>query len=120
MPRPALTEEQKRATSNKIRAAAAKIYRDNGVKNITVRGVAAEADVSVGTVYAYFGSLSELLQSLWREPVKDLIKQMEALATDIECPKARLEALLAAYQDFSQAKEPVFRNSFLFVRPENV
>ncbi len=74
----------------------------------------------MGTLYAYFGSLSELMQSLWREPVRHLVAHMEVLASEIDCPKERLRALMQAYVEFSGKNASVFRNSFLFVRPEAV
>ncbi|MEM7078707.1 MAG: TetR/AcrR family transcriptional regulator [Pseudomonadota bacterium] len=120
MPRPALTDEQKRETRNKIRAAAAHIYREHGATDISVRAVAAEAGVSVGTVYSYFENLAELLQSLWRAPVRALISEMDTLAADHDDPHRRLEALMGAYLNFAQAQDTVFRNAFLFVRPEGI
>ena len=120
MPRPALTQEQKRDIRHRIRAAASKLYKEQGPEKISARGVATEAGVSVGTIYAHFGSLSDLFQSLWREPVKKLVMQMEQLASDIDDPKDRLEALLRSYVDFAENNPAVFRSSFLYVRPESV
>ena len=118
MARPSLSSEEKRAIRNKIRAAASKLYKTEGPTKLTARSVAAEAGVSVGTIYAYFGSLRDVMQSLWREPVRKLITDLEELTSQIDNPKARLSALLQAYVDFAEANPSVFRNSFLFVRPE--
>lgn len=120
MARPAHSTEQKNAIRNKIRAAASRLYRQQGMSKLSARSVATEAGVSVGTLYAYFGSLSELMQSLWREPVRRLIADMEQLAPAQDCPKARLKALMLALVTFSQENPSVFRNSFLFVRPETM
>lgn len=119
MPRPALTEAQKREIRQQIRKAAATLYAENGIANISARAVAEEAGVSVGTLYAYFENLSELMQSLWREPTRRLVNHMEILARDIGCPKARLNALLDAYVNFAVNQQSVFRSAFLYVRPEN-
>ncbi len=118
MARPTLSAEQKKAIRSKIRAAAAKLYKENGGANITARSVATEAGVSVGTLYAYFENLSEVMQSLWREPVRRLVAEMELLASEVDCPKERLQTLLRTYVKFATANPSVFRNSFLFVRPE--
>ncbi len=120
MPRPALTDEQRRANRRKIRDAAARLYNKNGVTNVSVRAIAEQAGVSVGTVYAHFGSLSELLQSLWREPARRLVQEMEQLAQDISTPPEQLAALLRAYVNFSVEEPQVFRSAFLFVRPESL
>ena len=118
MARPSHSTEQKRAIRQKIRAAASKLYKDSGGSNVTARSVAKEAGVSIGTLYAYFGSLSEVMQSLWREPVRKLIASMESLASEIDCPRQRLRALLQAYVTFAESNDSVFRSSFLYVRPE--
>lgn len=120
MPRPALTDEQRRAIRRNIRAAAAELYADNGVSNISVRAVADKAGVSVGTVYSYFSSLSELLQSLWRQPARKLVRAMAQIREDHPDPVTRLDALLKAYVRFAVEEPQVFKSAFLFVRPESV
>ncbi len=118
MPRPAHTNEQKEDIRNRIQSAAANLYqRDNG-ENLTARSVAREAGVSTGTLYIYFNSLSEILQSLWRGPTHELVEEMTTLASDIECPGTRLRVLLNAYVEFASENTAVFRNFYLYVRPE--
>ena len=119
MPRPALTEEQRRQIRRNIREAAARLHKDNGLSNISVRAVAQEAGVSVGTVYSRFGSLSELMQSLWRRPARKLVQRLTHLADEISDPVEQLRAYLTAYVQFSIAEPEVFRAAFLFVRPES-
>lgn len=118
MPRPALTDEQRSAIRRKIREAAARLYAQEGVSNISVRAVAKQAGVSVGTVYSYFGSLSELLQSLWRQPARKLVVRMTQLAEATSRPIEQLSALLNAYVTFAVEEPEVFRSAFLFVRPK--
>lgn len=120
MPRPALTDEQRRVIRRTIREAAAKLYAENGVTNVTVRAVAEHAGVSVGTVYSHFGSLSALLQSLWRRPARKLVQQMTQLAQDVSDPAEQLRTLLQAYARFAVEEPQVFRSAFLFVRPESL
>jgi len=86
---------------------------------VSVRAVAEAADVSVGTVYAYFGSLSELMQSLWRQPVRKLVQQMAQLVGDAQTPVDQLDQLLHAYARFAADNPKVFRSALLFVRPES-
>lgn len=120
MPRPALTDEQRRDIRRNIRNAAAKLYADNGLTNISVRAVAEQAGVSVGTVYSHFGSLGELLQSLWRQPVRNLVQEMTQLAQEATTPTEQLGGLLHAYVRFAVEEPEVFRSAFLFVRPKTV
>ena len=50
--------------------------------------VAQEAGVSVGTVYSHFGSLSELMQSLWRRPARKLVQRLAPTARVVKVFKA--------------------------------
>lgn len=120
MPRPALTEEQRRSSRRKIRQAAAELYAVRGLNGVSIRAVAHLAGVSTGTVYSHFGSLSELLQSLWRRPAAKLIERMAQISQDEDDPVKRLRALLHTYVDFSEANTEVFRSAFLFVRPSHL
>ena len=120
MARPSHSNQQKEEIRKKIRAAASKLYKASDGEKITARKVATEAGVSIGTLYAYFENLSEIMQSLWREPVRRLVSDMELLNSEIDCPEQRLKALMLRYIEFSYNSASVFRNSFLFVRPESM
>ena len=117
MARPAQTEEQRRATRRKIRDAAAALYAEQGIGNITARAVAERAGVSVGTLYSYFDNLTELMQSLWRQPVRKLVADLEQAAADARSPSAGLRHLLSIYVAFAARETAVFRGAFLYVRP---
>ena len=60
MPRPALTEEQRRETRRQIRQAASDMYAENGLSDISARAIAKRAGVSVGTIYSHFANLTDL------------------------------------------------------------
>ena len=119
MPRPTITPEQRHETRERIRTAAATLVRRGNPEKITIRAVAKEADVSVGTIYKYFDDLSDLGRSLWQEPVEELRKQMSIIGNKAGDPIARLRDLLQAYANFAQDKHRVFRGAFLFVRPDS-
>lgn len=119
MPRPALTPEQRQKTRRLIQQAAADLFASNGAKDISVRAIADSAGVSVGTIYAHFTNLTELMQSLWKQPAKRLISDLEAVAQSIEHPQQRLRALLETYAKFADEQHAVYRGAFLYVRPES-
>lgn len=118
MPRPALTEDQRRVTRRRIQKAAANLYAKNGFKDISARKVAEEAGVSVGSLYSYFENLTELMQSLWKEPLRRLLKELETSLPEIADPLVRLRALLEAYVAFANDQRSTYRGAFLFVRPD--
>ena len=120
MPRPALTDEQRSETRRKIRKAAAELYAENGLKDISARTIAEKAGVSVGTLYAYFDNLTDLMQSLWKGPLAKQLIEMEKVLEALENPLKKLRALLEMYSSFANERSVVYRNAFLFVRPDSL
>ena len=119
MARPRATEEQREAQRRRIRQAALELYESDGGNGVSIRGVAALAGVSQGTIYTYFADRSELLRSLWLDPVIKVSRKLERLAAATEDPVERIRALLLAYVDFAIAEPDVHRGAMLFVRPSS-
>ena len=119
MPRPALTDEQRDQTRKSIRQAAARLYAQNGLADISARAIAESAGVSVGTIYGYFGSLGELMQSLWKEPRSRFLDDLEQIVDQTTDPRRRLRRILEAYVQFAVDNHAVYRGAYLFVRPES-
>ena len=90
MARPRATEEQREAQRQRIRAAAREIYESSGgAERVSIRRVAARAGVSQGTIYSYFTDRTELLRSLWLEPVQEASRGLERVAAEISDPVER-------------------------------
>tara|TARA_R110002072_G_scaffold7773_6_gene41582 strand:- start:13476 stop:14081 length:606 start_codon:yes stop_codon:yes gene_type:complete len=119
MPRPALTDEQRKATRRLIRRAAAELYAENGSVDISARKIAERAGVSVGSLYTYFENLTELMQSLWKEPVIRLIQELEATQTSLSSPLDKLQHKMETYVKFAREEHAVYRGAFLYVRPDS-
>jgi AcrR family transcriptional regulator len=117
--RPA-TEAQKKAARRQIQKAAASYYAEHGAAAVSARAVAQRAGVSVGKIYAHFGSLQGLMQSLWMEPIEAINAQLVEMAAEITDPVQRLRALLNAYVEIALARPQLFRGAFLFVRPDTM
>ena len=120
MARKPATAEQKLAARRHIQKAAAGVYSEQGASAVSVRAIAQRADVSIGTIYAHFGNLQGLMQSLWMEPLETINAQLADLAAGIADPVERLAALLNAYVQVAQARPELFRGAFLFVRPDTL
>lgn len=120
MARKPATAEQRQAARRHIQKSAASVYSELGASAVSVRAIAQRAEVSVGTIYAYFGSLQGLLQSLWMEPLEAINAQLADLAASIDEPVKRLAALLNAYVEVAQTRPELFRGAFLFVRPDTL
>ena len=119
MPRPALTADQRKATRRRIRQAASELFSSKGVSEISARAIAEKAGVSTGTLYSYFDNLTELLQSLWKEPLVRLLNELEEIVAKTPEPRRRLRKLLEAYARFAVNNHSVYRSAFLYIRPES-
>lgn len=119
MARPFATEEQREEIRRRIRAAAAEIYRQNGAGAISARSVAQKAGVSVGAIYGHFGDLAGLMQSFWIGHVERQDEVFRNIARRHQEPMQRVRALLVAYLEFGLENATLYRNAFLFVRPES-
>lgn len=119
MPRPEATPEQKEEGRREIRKAAAAVYHREGQAGISVRAIAKEANVSVGTIYTYFGNLQGLMESLWAGPVRRSGEQLETVSLQTTDPLERLRALMLTYLQFARDNAEIYRGVFLFVRPLN-
>lgn len=120
MPRRPATESQREEVRQKIRSAAKAIYRDKGISGVSARAIAVSAGVSVGTIYAYFGDLQTLMQSLWLEPLDRINAEMQSIAEAHGDPVERLRALMAAYLAVATDNPDLYRNAFMFVRPSQL
>jgi AcrR family transcriptional regulator len=73
------------ATRLQIIEAAARAYREHGVTNATLQGIADQADVSRGTVVNHFGSLDALLEAVLDRAVEEIeypsARDLEGAAT---------------------------------------
>lgn len=117
MPRKPATDEQRDAVRRRIQKAAAAIFAEQGVAGVSARAIAQQAEVSVGTIYTYFGSLQGLMQSLWVAPVEAVNRTLVELARSVPDPLDRVKALLLAYVDVAVTRPELHRGAFLFVRP---
>lgn len=120
MPRTPATDAQRREESSRIQAAASKIYADKGIAAISARAVAKEAGVSVGKIYGYFNSLTELMQSLWQGRVQKLAEKLQRVAKGKPDPIDRIRSILETYIAFAQNNMDLYKGALMFVRPEDL
>jgi len=127
MARPTITPEQRKDVRKKIKNAASGLAANLRItfsdtlnnKDITVRAIAKEAGISIGTFYTYYENISDLVQSMWSEPVDELKTKIKNDLMEVQDPVERIRILLKHYVQFSKDNQRVFKSAFLFVRPEN-
>jgi AcrR family transcriptional regulator len=111
-----MTTAQRRARErarrqHEILEAAKEVFFEKGIHRTTVDDVAAQAEVSKGTVYLYFQSKESILAHLLLEGLAILLSQLEAAYTPQELLSAekRLRQLVEAYWQFAQTHPNYFR-----------
>ena len=111
-----MTTAQRRAREKarrqqEILEAAKEVFFDKGIHRATMDDVAAQAEVSKGTVYLYFQSKESILAHLLLEGLSILLSQLEAAYAPNEPLSAerRLRQLAEAYWQFAKTYPHYFR-----------
>ena len=111
-----MTTAQRRAREKarrqqEILEAAKEVFFQKGIHRATVDDVAAQAEVSKGTVYLYFQSKESILAHLLLEGLSTLLSQLEAAYAPNEAlaTEKRLRQLVEAYWQFAQTHPHHFR-----------
>ncbi len=91
--------------------AAREVFFEKGIHRATVDDVAAQAEVSKGTVYLYFQSKESILAHLLLEGLSILLSQLEDAYAPNEpiSPEKRLRQLAEAYWQFAQTHPNYYR-----------
>lgn len=92
--------EQTRST---IAGAAMRLFRRVGYDKTTMRAIAAEAGVSVGNAYYYFGSKEHLVQAFYDHLQVEHAEAAEAVLGTEKAFAARLEGVLLRWLDVAEA-----------------
>jgi AcrR family transcriptional regulator len=102
-----LRDRKKRELRHRIIQAAATLITDQGLNETTMEEIAAASDVSVGTVYNYFGTKSALLLAGVEEETENMLAAGAAtLASPGTDPEAAVKRLLRVYVDDFAAWDP--------------
>lgn len=95
-----LREQKKHQTRARILATAESLFAERGLREATMEEVAAAAEVSVGTLYNYFGSKTALQLALFEEETAAILERgARVVAEPGDDPRAAVEALFDAYLD---------------------
>lgn len=97
-----LRERQKADRERRILSAAVHKFRADGYKRARIEDLAAAADVSVGTVYNYYGTKGDILIAAVAMEVEEVLAEGQAIVdTPPDNPFEALLALTFCYYDHS-------------------
>jgi AcrR family transcriptional regulator len=100
-----LRNRQKEQTRDLILNAVDAILRRAPVSEVTISGVAREADVTERTIYRHFATREDLLNASWRRALRAFIRGQ---TQQVETLEQILELTRAAYENFD-ANEGIVR-----------
>lgn len=83
--------------------AAETLFRRQGYDSTTIEEIAAEADVSIGTMYTYFGSKSGIMRALMEPVIDDMLAKGKAVIA--HPPKRAVDAIAALYEAYRFTNE---------------
>ena len=97
-----LRERQKTLRDRRLVAAAAKRFRSDGYEKTKIEDIAAEAEVSAGTVYNYYRHKGELLIAVVAMEVHEILVEGESLvANPPDTAEEAINRLITIYLDHS-------------------
>jgi len=97
-----LREKQKENRGRRILQAASRLFREQGYAKTRIETIAAQAEVSVGTVYNYYENKGDLLVAIVSMEVDEVLNAGAQLVADPpEDVESALNALLWIYLDHS-------------------
>ena len=100
---------QKEATSNRVLEAARRLFESVGYEATTVRAIATEAGVSVGSVFTTYESKSEILEQIMGEQVHAFYQELGRLAPGLRGSTAdRLRSLFTIHFGAFSGNAPLF------------
>lgn len=93
-----LRERQKLDRDRRIVEAAARLFRESGYEGVKIETIAAQADVSVGTIYNYYESKGDVLVAVVSLEVNEVIAAGEHVVVDPPSdPAQAVNGLFAIY-----------------------
>ena len=82
------------ATRTRILDAALEMFRSQGFESTTMRGIAAEAGVSLGSAYYYFESKEDLVMAFYERAIGAMIPGMEEALAGSDSFEGRVAAIM--------------------------
>jgi AcrR family transcriptional regulator len=100
-------------TMEAIRKAGLRLIFEHGYEAMSLRQLAAEVGIQVGSLYNHITSKQGLLVELVQEHMQKLLRQLDLALAGVECPLGRLKAFVAFHVTYHMTKKrEVFVGNF--------
>ena len=108
---------EKEQLRRQIISAARELFVDEGYENVSMRKIADKIEYSPTTIYLYFKDKADLLDSVCKETLLDLLNTLELLNRDKSDPVETLRKSGKAYVEFGLKYPQDYKLTFV-VRPQ--
>src|ERR1700761_4635866 len=96
----ATSPKKAEATAARILDVALDLFRRQGFEATTMRGIAAEAGVSLGSAYYYFEAKEDLVMAFYERAMEAMTPGMEDALTRADGLEERIAAMMAVKFDY--------------------
>ena len=108
---------EKEQLRRQILAAARELFVNEGYENVSMRKIADKIEYSPTTIYLYFKDKADLLDSVCKETLLDLLNTLELLKKDKSDPVETLRKSGKAYVEFGLKYPQDYKLTFV-LRPQ--
>lgn len=104
-----LRQTQKEATRKRVLDAARDLFETVGYEETTVREIASQAGVAVGSVFTCFASKAEVLSQVMLDRLEDLYAELDRITPHLRGTVVdRLSSIFALHYAFETRRTPLF------------
>ena len=108
---------EKKQLRQQILSAARELFVNEGYENVSMRKIANKIEYSPTTIYLYFKDKADLLDSVCKETLLDLLNTLEQLKQDKSDPVETLRKSGQAYVEFGLKYPQDYKLTFV-IRPQ--
>jgi AcrR family transcriptional regulator len=106
---PSARRTQKEATRNRVIAAARELFDTQGYQGTTIREIARQAGVSVGSVFTTFASKGEILSQVMEDRLDGLYAELDRVVPNLRGSTSdRLRSIFAIHFSFEARRTRLF------------
>ena len=96
----------------RILTAALDLFVDNGYHNVSIHEIQKQADVSIGSIYNYFGGKEGVAKALYDHINNEIDELIEGVKTTIESPSAQCKEIIRQLFDHTETHKNII--AFVF------
>ena len=118
MARPAYSSDERERIESEIRQAALRLFGEHGYRNVSLRAIGRELNLSATALYRYFDSKEALLAAIRAEGFAELKSHLVRVQDAEESPTATVRTAVKVYLDFALSSRDLYSLMYEFDQAE--